>query len=241
LHHAVLDRWSRGHSPLHARDARVKLPALLVFLIALATTPPASQRISICYAALLIAGVLVARLPLAAVLYRAAFVLPFAATFAVVSFLSGDTLRAVSLLAKSFLSALAVLLLIATTKLPELMRALETLRVPRVLVLVTQFLYRYLFLISLEAQHMILAARCRAPQPRRAQSGRSRFQAASGALAVLFARSFRRAEGIQSAMAARGFSGHFPLLSTRRITVADMLFLALSITLVAALRIGAQP
>ena len=39
VHHLVIDRWSRGSSPLHQRDPRAKLAALLVFLIALSTTP----------------------------------------------------------------------------------------------------------------------------------------------------------------------------------------------------------
>ena len=37
MHHVVLDRWSRGSSPLHRRDPRAKIVALLVFLVALAT------------------------------------------------------------------------------------------------------------------------------------------------------------------------------------------------------------
>ncbi len=244
MHHVVLDRWSRGHSPLHNRDARVKLIALLAFLITVATTRQGTLWVAAGYAAVLLAGILLARLPLLAVLYRAAFVLPFSATFAIVSWLSGDLQRAAALLLKSYLSAFAVLLLLATTSLPELMRALETLHVPRVLALVVQFLYRYLFLISGEAQHMLLAARCRAPLPARSGSFKTRFRSAAGALGVLFARSFARAEGIQNAMAARGFAGHFPTLSARKATwIAiwmDALFLAGTLAVLLALRLGAR-
>ncbi len=244
MHHVVLDRWSRGRSPLHDRDARVKLIALLAFLTALATTRHGVPWIAAGYAALLLAGILLARLPLLAVLHRATFVLPFSATFAIASWLSGDVHRAIALLLKSYLSALAVLLLLATTALPELMRALETLHAPRVVALVIQFLYRYLFLISGEAQHMLLAARCRAPLPARRGALQSRFHSAAGALGVLFARSFARAEGIQNAMAARGFAGHFPVLNVRkaaRMAVwTDALFLAGTLSVVLALRLGAR-
>ena len=37
MHHVTLDRWSRGASPLHRRDPRVKIAAVLVFLVVLAT------------------------------------------------------------------------------------------------------------------------------------------------------------------------------------------------------------
>lgn len=208
MHHAILDNWSRGRSFLHRLDPRVKTIALLVFLIGLAITPPARHMVFAGFFAALLAGLYLARLPLVPMLWRAAFVLPFSATFAIVSVLAGDTARAAALVEKSFLSAFAVLLVIATTPLPRLMRGLEALRVPRALVLVAQFLYRYLFVISEQAQHMAQAARCR--------GGRPRFRAAAGALGVLFARSYRRAEGIQNAMAARGFSGHFPTLDERR-------------------------
>jgi len=239
VHHVVLDRWSRGRSLLHARDARVKIVALLALLIALATAPAGAHLALAGYLALLIGAVLLAGLPLLPVLWRAAFVLPFSATFAVVSWLSGDAPRAASLVEKSYVSALSVLLVIATTSLPQLMRGLEALRVPRLLVLVIQFVYRYLFVISEEAQHMALASRCRAPVRAGARNWKARFRAAAGALAVLFARSYRRAEGIESAMAARGFSGHFPSFAESRLRTGDFVFLAAALSVTLAVRLGA--
>ena len=38
MQHVVLERWSRGSSFLHDRDARAKILALLIFLVAVATT-----------------------------------------------------------------------------------------------------------------------------------------------------------------------------------------------------------
>ena len=37
MHHVVLEKWSRGESGLHRRDPRVKILALLIFLIVVAT------------------------------------------------------------------------------------------------------------------------------------------------------------------------------------------------------------
>ena len=37
MHHVTLDRWSRGESVLHRRDARVKVLALAAYLVAVAT------------------------------------------------------------------------------------------------------------------------------------------------------------------------------------------------------------
>jgi cobalt/nickel transport system permease protein len=103
------------------------------------------------------------------------------------------------------------------------------------LVLVAQFLYRYLFVISEQAQHMRLAAASRQGIP--GVHRRSRFRAAAGALAVLFARSYYRAEGIDRAMLARGFSGRFPLLTPLRLKVADGLFLVAMVAFLILVRV----
>src|SRR5262249_49560280 len=147
------------------------------------------------------------KLPFYSVLRRAALVLPFSASFALITWWSGDALRALALAEKSFLSGLAALLLVATTPLTELLPALEKIGVPRPLVLVIQFLYRYLFVLSEQAQHMRLAALCRKG------TGKQGFHAAAGALGVLFARSSERADGIYRAMLSRGFTGRFSPIS----------------------------
>jgi cobalt/nickel transport system permease protein len=211
----VVETWSRRRSLLHDRDARAKLGALLAFLIAVSTTSPEFQAAFAGYAALLLTAILLARLPMAALLRRALLVLPFSATFALITWFGGYPMRAISLGEKSFLSGLAALLLVATTPLAELMRGLESLRVPRSLLLVIEFVYRYLFVISEQAQHMRLAARSRG----------SSFRASAGALGVLFARSWERADGIYYAMLARGFNGRFPSFSATEFAAADAAFL----------------
>lgn len=235
MHHVVVEQWSRGSSPLHALDARAKLGALLGFLIAISTTPPLAQAAFAAYAGVLFSALVAARLPLGAMFRRAALVLPFAATFALITWWSGDGARALALAEKSFLSGLAALLLIATTPMTQLLRALDSLGMPRPLVLVIQFLYRYLFVISEQAQHMRLASRCRqGPSAGR----RSRFRAAAGAVGVLFARSWERADGIYQAMLARGFTGRFPAFAPARFRIRDGAFLVAVTAISVAIRVS---
>jgi len=228
VHHLVVEGWSRKSSPLHARDARAKLGALLIFLVAVSTTPVSAQTVFYADVALLTAAVAIARLPMVAMLKRAALLLPFVATFAVTTLIAGQPARALLIFEKSLLSGLAALILIATTPIHELLRGLESLALPRALILVTQFLYRYLFVISEQAQHMRLAARARG----------SRFHSAAGAVGVLFARPWERADGIYRAMVARGFSGRFSTLSPARFRVADAAFLCATAAVVIAIRLA---
>ena len=238
MHHVVLERWSRRESALHRRDPRAKIAALVLFLTIVATTRHGFALAGACYLALLVAVMLWARLPLWNALARAAVVLPFTLVFAFVTILAGDAERAGLLVGKSYISALAVLALVSTTPLPQLLRGLEMLGVPRFLLMVSQFLYRYLFVISEEAQHMRAAAASRRTSANRHTA--SRFRAAAGALAVLFARSYARADAIHRAMVARGFQGRFRLLSMLRFGWADALFLLAAAAAPAAIRVAVE-
>lgn len=225
MHHVTLDQWSRGASPLHRRDPRAKIAALIVFLLVLGTARRDLAWLGGALFGVLLVGLLWARLPLRAALVRAGVVLPFTAMFACVSWLAGDPARGAALTMKSYLSALAVLLLVSTTPLPLLLRGFEMTGTPRFLLMVAQFLYRYLFVISEEAQHMSKAAAARGATVGGLAGNGARFRAAAGALAVLFARSYGRAEDIHRAMLSRSFPGYFRPLIALRFTAIDSAFL----------------
>jgi cobalt/nickel transport system permease protein len=194
VRHRLMDQWSRRSSPLHSLRTGTKLLALILALIYISLASPSLLIIA---AILLIAALTIAQLPASGLLKRAALVLPFSATLGLIAWLSGDPTRAATLLAKSYLSALAALLFAATTPLPDWTAALRSSHFPSILISTIEFTYRYLFVIAEEAQTMSTAARAR---------GGFRFSAAAGALGVLFARSWRRAEAVQRAMLARGAS-----------------------------------
>lgn len=214
-----MEEWSRGSSPLHRRVAGSKLFSLTVFLLVLATAHRRLPLLASFLALILLAGLRVASLPPLAAMWRAAAVLPFTGLFAVISWVSGNPTHSIELILKSYLSTLAVILFVGTTPIPELLTSLEFLRVPRFLLTVVQFLYRYLFLVVDEAAHMRAAAAAR---------GGMSFQSATGALAVLFSRSYSRAEAIHRAMMARGFDGRFRPLGRQRFGSRDIQFAALA-------------
>ena len=231
MQHIVVEEWSRGTSAVHRRAPAAKLLPLAVFLVLVATAHRRLPLLAVGLCALLIAGILAARLPLWGTMSRAAAVLPFSGLFALVSWFAGDPNRSIELVLKSYLSALAVLIVAGTTPLPELLRCLELVKVPRFLLTVAQFLYRYLFLVVEEAARMRSAAGAR---------GGMTFRAAAGALAVLFARSYSRAQDIHHAMSARGFTGSFPLLAVRPFSAGDAQFAALAVILPLLMRTAAE-
>jgi cobalt/nickel transport system permease protein len=185
-------------------------------------------ELSVALFAVLLAAIVAAGLPLIGALARAGMVVPFTTIFALISWVAGEPARGGALLLKSYLSALAVLVVVSTTPLPILMRGLEMIGAPRFLLMVGQFLYRYLFVISEEAQHMSKAAISRGGTARGLIGNRTRFRAAAGALAVLFARSYGRADDIHRAMLARGFPGHFRTLTALHFRESDAWFTILA-------------
>ena len=237
MHHVVLDQWSRRRSYLHRRDPRAKIVALLVFLLVVATTPAAAASRMLAYAVLPVSALLAARLPLGGALLRAAAVLPFCAVFALMSLAAGEVRQAAALVEKSYLSALAVLAVAGSTPVPLLVSGLESLGAPRFLLLVVHFLYRYLFVISEQAQHMRLAAASRGPQNGARFRG-WRWRAATGALTVLFAKSYLRAEGTYRAMLARSFEGRIGLLTPPELGLGDAFLLVLGVLAPLGLRAG---
>jgi cobalt/nickel transport system permease protein len=124
---------------------------------------------------------------------------------------------------KAALGTSSAVLLGATTSFPAVLRALEALRVPRLLVLITALAYRYLFVLGGEMRRMRIALAARGHAPRHALGA----GAAGRLVTALFLRAHARGERVHLAMAARGWTGRamqsLPLSAGR----AELAFLLL--------------
>lgn len=235
-----LEEWAQRDSFLHRRDARGKALSVLIFLVAVATIPPASPFAFLPVFAVLGGAILLSGLPVSEILLRASLIIPFPLFFAIVGWLeNGNVLFAMALVVRSYISAVAVVLLMGVTPLPELLRALRGLGVPAVLVMVLQSLVRYLRVIVDHAMRMRRAALCR-DAGGQLRNRKSLWRRASGALAVLFGRSYARAEGVHRAMLARGFQGEFISPRPARFTATDWTFLCVALFAVVGARLLGQ-
>lgn len=192
--HFIFDEWSRGASPVHRLGARCKLAGTLALLVLTAVWPGAWPLF-----ALALPLVLWARLPLWAVLLRAALVLPFTVLFAAATWWSGDPARAPGLIWRPYLSALWVTLLMGTTPLDDVLGAAARFGAPRLVLEVMHFTWRYAGVISQQAWHLRTAALAR--------GGQRSFSISASSVAVLFASSYARAGRIHRALLSRGAGG----------------------------------
>jgi len=144
--------------------------------------------------------------------------------------LSGGWLSFTSILLRFVLTVLTALTLMATTRFDQVCLALEWLGLPQVFTLQLAFLYRYAFVLMLEAQRVLQAFRLRA-------FGRKVTLGAFASMAgQMLLRAWDRAARIHRAMLARGFTGRFQPAGTRAWGQTDTLFTLGWLALFLALR-----
>jgi cobalt/nickel transport system permease protein len=130
-----------------------------------------------------------------------------------------------SILIKSWLSVQVAVLLAATTPFPDLVNGMRALRLPRVLVAIVSFMWRYIFVLVDEVMRLRRARAARsAVQPGRKSGGSLSWRArvAGGMAGNLFIRSYARSERIYQAMAARGYQGELHVLTPPPLRTFDV-------------------
>ncbi len=110
-------------------------------------------------------------------------------------------------------------MLTATTHFVDVLRALRAFRLPAILVAILSFAYRYLFILTEEAQRLLRARECRSA----ALDGKGggsvvwRAKVTGRLVGTLFLRAFERSERVYVAMVSRGYAGEIRSLQTTRL------------------------
>ncbi len=237
-------------SPVHRLDPRAKIVGLLAVIGVAVSTPAGGWVVFAACLAVLAALAALARVAPGEIWRRARFLLPVALLAAAFLPLVRDggaayalgpltvhqqgleTFAAVGL--KATIGTVAAILLVATTGFPGVLRGLEGLRAPRLLVAIAAFMYRYLFVVAAEARRMRAALAARGYRPAHSlQAG------ALGRMATAsFLRSYARGERVYQAMLARGYAGQMPRPRPPALRRADLLFVAIVVVLLVPLRVG---
>lgn len=239
-----------GSSRIHALDARAKIVALLGTVIVSASASPAAWPAWVAATAVLVATATAARVGPLAIWRRVRHVLlpvvavgvtlPVLREGAAVWTLGPATVTDAGLVAfgalavKALIGTSATALLAATTPWPEVLRGLERLRVPALLVEVAALMHRYAHVLGDEARRM------RQARDARGYRGRSLRDApvVGRVVGTLLVRSVARGERVHAAMLARGYAGALPAVATSRLGRADALFVALAAVAVLPLRVA---
>jgi len=238
--HSFIDQYSDRDSFIHRLDPRTKFITALVFILAVALTPPNRWQAFALYFFLVAALLLCSRIPITYVLKRSLVIMPFVLMIAIFIpfFKEGEVAGSyniwlwqvtvthsglqvlTNILVKSWLSILSLIWLTSTTKLTNLLNGLEYLRMPRVMIMILSFMYRYIFVLVDEVMRMKQARDSR-------NFGGSRLwqlRTIGNMIGTLFIRSYERGERVYAAMLARGFDGQSRTLDRLNFRQADTYF-----------------
>jgi len=245
MKHSFLDQYAYQDTPVHRLDARVKILVFGALILATATTPAAAWWALAGYGAVLCCLIGVARIPPLYVLTRWLMILPFVLVAAAsapfleggralwsgsvlglrLSVSEGGLSVALNAIVRATFSVVALITFVSVTPMESLLDGLRRLRLPAVLVVLTGFAYRYLFLLVDEAHRLKTARDSRSfgggPLAHMRSLGRM--------IASLLVRSCERAE--------RGYDAGAPPPSRKKALAArDVAFLATGLLVVLALR-----
>jgi cobalt/nickel transport system permease protein len=209
-----------GHSRVHRAPAHLKIVALVAFMLVVVATPRAWWPAFAAYAVVVLGVIAVSRVPFGYLAKRMVVEVPFVFFAALMPFIAtgprvdvlGLSLSehglwgAYALLVKGTIGVVSSLTLAATTEPQDLLRGLERLRMPSLLVQIMGFMIRYLDVVTGEMGRMLVAMRSRGCDPRSPRH----WPALARSLGALFVRSYERGERVHLAMLSRGYDGTLP-------------------------------
>lgn len=242
----TFDRYIRRESLVHRLDPRLKVVVALVFILATALLPDGAW-LGFVLSWLLIWGLTrLARLPYRVVFKRSLVIIPFllaAVTVLVnvpgtavftwqiepftLTITDAGLVRFASILIRGWLAVQVAILLTAVTAFHDLLHALTHLHVPAILVSIIGFMYRYLFVLTDEAQRLLRARQARSARlPGTGVHGGSlvwRARVTGHMVGQLFGRSLERSDRVYNAMLARGYQGRMLTINPHVMTWFDWL------------------
>ncbi len=207
MRHSFWDHFSGLDTPVHRLSPGVKI--LFVILLVLILTILPGDYISFSALPLLLLLIIIlifSRVPVKHVVKRTLVILPLIIPVIVLNsiFMESGLSHSLILSVRSFLSIFSLVLLVSVTRFSDIMKTLSRWHFPRIMIMILSFMYRYFFLLTGEMEKMIRAVKLRSG----GTGGSGIFKIYSQILAILFIKSYERAERVYHAMLMRGYDGN---------------------------------
>jgi cobalt/nickel transport system permease protein len=222
MEHKYIDEFA-SRSPYAKVDPRVKLVALVIFLLVAAFSVSLQASVAIAIASIILAAW--SRIPVRHLIYGLAPATPFIAAAFVAVILTGSLANAALLTLRVFASVLAAVLFSSTTPILDQARALQWLRVPGILISTLIFAYRFIFVFIDELERMKITRAARGFDTRKGNLLMRRTMRVIGqTIGMLLVRVNDRATRVFDSLRGRGFSGTVRSIRPLRTTFSDALY-----------------
>jgi len=207
MRHSFWDHYSSLDSPVHNIPTGLKM-IFTLFLVILLTVLPGSyiSFASLPILILLTTILIISGVPITNVIKRTLVILPLVLPVIVLNsiFMEAGLKHSLILSVRSFLSIFSLILLVSVTRFSDIMKTLSSWHFPRIMIMILSFMYRYFFLLTGEMEKMVRAVKMRSGGSR----GFGLIRIYSQILAILFIKSYERAERVYHAMLMRGYDGN---------------------------------
>ena len=207
MRHSFWDHYSSLDSPVHNIPTGLKM-IFTLFLVILLTVLPGSyiSFASLSILIILITILIISGVPITNVIKRTLVILPLVLPVIVLNsiFMEAGLKHSLILSVRSFLSIFSLILLVSVTRFSDIMKTLSSWHFPRIMIMILSFMYRYFFLLTGEMEKMVRAVKMRSGGSR----GLGLIRIYSQILAILFIKSYERAERVYHAMLMRGYDGN---------------------------------
>lgn len=185
-----------------------KTLAIVFYILAVVLDPVLPLWRIVGYLLFLLFFAVLSRASILKIIKRSFFLIPFLLVILIFNALPGGVgPRVYLLLGKGWLAAFGLAALAVSTDFVRLIKGLQRLGLPNVLIQLLTFMYRYLDLLVAEVRRMEIARNQRF-------FGRGylrQFTVLGNMLGNLFLRTFERGERVYVAMQLRGFQGYLPI------------------------------
>lgn len=241
------------HSVIHSLPSHAKIVAALLFILVVVSTPIHRWQAFVGYFLVLLITVAAAKIPFALMFKRALIEIPFIFFALLMPFfgtgerfeVAGLNLYREGLLAgagifvKGTLGVITAIILSTSTTAREILRGLERLKLPSLMVQIASFMLRYVNVVNDEMERMKVARESRGFEA----TGIKHWRVLATAAGALFIRSYERGERVHLSMLSRGYEGILPHDEpphiSKKVWLQAMLYpLVAAIIFVAQLMIG---
>ena len=232
----------RTNSLLENLDPRSKIISFLAIIFCMILTPITRLKDFGLYFLVILVMAFISRIPPRQLLKRVCVLIPFVLFIAMfVPFVKqghmcwsvkiynwelGVTYEGIwtflNIVIKSSLSVLLLVIASSTTTFSDFLKGLDLLRISQLMIMITSFMYRYIFVLFDEAKRLMRARSIRYFGSRY----KEQFRVIGYMIGVLFIRTYERAERIYNAMIVRGFNGKAISINHLRFSCMDFLFIA---------------
>jgi len=204
MHSIDVDRYARGSS-FHLFDPRAKVIGIIFFAVCVSLLQDIvllfiSTSFMLCLLAL--SGV-----PVAHIARRYAIALPFVLFAALTMWFTSGQEQALAMFLRISASVLGLILLITTTPFFDLLKGLQRLHVPVVMITLLMFTYRYIFVFSEELDRMKLARKAKAYKLGRSFLHGNTMRTISNTIGMVLVRAYERGLRVLDSLRMRAYDG----------------------------------